>query len=104
MRRPLATKSESGMLRRMSKRRYVYQRISGAELSKELDRLGLTKRRFAKIYGVPDDRVQQWMDDDEDIPHSVAVMLKLLALPGGLAAASTYTDTAASDLRNVGDG
>lgn len=91
------------MLKTMSKR-YVYRRISGADLSTELNRLGLTKRGFAKLYGVRDDRIQQWIDGREDIPHSVAVMLKLLALPGGLAAASTYTDSAASDVRNEGDG
>lgn len=83
--------------------RYVYDRMTGAQLSTALDQLGLTMRGFGKIYGVPAKRMQAWLKGDEDIPHSVAVMVGLLTLPGAVDLANAYTDSVAHDVRSDND-
>lgn len=56
-----------------------YVRLPGAELAILLDKLDITPTYFAEIVGVPQHRVMKWLDGEQDIPHSVHVLVKLLA-------------------------
>lgn len=55
-----------------------YRRLTGAELAVLLDELDITPTYFAEIVGVPQHRVMKWLDGEQDIPHSVHVLVKLL--------------------------
>lgn len=57
-----------------------YERLPGAELAVLLDQLDITPTYFAEIAGVPQHRVMKWLDGEQDIPHSVHVLVKLLVL------------------------
>jgi DNA-binding transcriptional regulator YiaG len=81
-------------------RRYVYERMTAAQLSQALDELGLTMRQFARLYGSAEKRIQQWLDGADDIPHTVAVVLGLLTLPGAMELAKRITDERARDSRD----
>ena len=60
-----------------------YDRMSPAEFRQALAEIGWPDgARFAKVYGVPLDRVAKWLNGREDIPHAVYVMCELLKLPG----------------------
>ena len=56
-----------------------YIRMTGAALAVLLNRLDITPTYFAEIAGVPQHRVMKWLDGEQDIPHSVHVMAKLMA-------------------------
>lgn len=55
-----------------------YRRLTGADLAVLLDELDITPTYFAEIVGVPQHRVMKWLDGEQDIPHSVHVLVKLL--------------------------
>lgn len=55
-----------------------YRRLTGAELGVMLDRMGITVTYFAEIAGVPQHRVMKWLDGEQDIPHSVHVLARLM--------------------------
>jgi hypothetical protein len=57
-----------------------YTRMTGAALAVMLDTLDITPTYFAEIAGVPQHRVMKWLDGEQDIPHSVHVMAKLMAM------------------------
>lgn len=57
-----------------------YRRLTGAELAVLLDDIDVTPTYFAEIAGVPQHRVMKWLDGEQDIPHSVHVLAKLLKL------------------------
>lgn len=81
--------------------RYSYDRMDKRALRAALEQLDLGDRQFAKIYGVPWERVDRWLKGQDDIPHAVAVMLALLTLPGAIDLAERYTNTVAHDVRTV---
>jgi DNA-binding transcriptional regulator YiaG len=56
-----------------------YRRLTGAELAMLLDRANITVTYFAEIAGVPQHRVMKWLDGEQDIPHSVHILIKLIA-------------------------
>lgn len=56
-----------------------YRRLAGAELAVMLDNIDITPTYFAEIAGVPQHRVMKWLDGEQDIPHSIHVLTKLLA-------------------------
>lgn len=56
-----------------------YVRMAGAELAVLLDEIEITPTYFAEIAGVPQHRVMKWLDGEQDIPHSVHVLAKLIA-------------------------
>lgn len=56
-----------------------YKRMTGAELAAILDDMDTTPTYFAEIVGVPQSRIMKWLDGEQDIPHSVHVLAKLLA-------------------------
>ena len=55
-----------------------YKRLTPAELAVKLDKLDITITFFAEIAGVPQHRVMKWLDGEQDVPHSVHVMLELM--------------------------
>lgn len=57
-----------------------YVRMTGAELAVVLDEIDITPTYFAEIAGVPQHRVMKWLDGEQDIPHSVHVLAKLIAM------------------------
>lgn len=56
-----------------------YRRLAGVELAVMLDKIDITPTYFAEIAGVPQHRVMKWLDGEQDIPHSIHVLTKLLA-------------------------
>ncbi|EUB97262.1 hypothetical protein PMI07_000838 [Rhizobium sp. CF080] len=57
-----------------------YIRLTGAELAVLIDEMNTTPTYFAEICGVPQSRVMKWLDGEQDIPHSVHVLAKLLVV------------------------
>lgn len=57
-----------------------YTRLTGAELALLIDQMDTTPTYFAEIAGVPQSRVMKWLDGEQDIPHSVHVLAKLLVM------------------------
>ncbi|THK34002.1 hypothetical protein EHS39_33030 [Ensifer sp. MPMI2T] len=57
-----------------------YRRLSGSELAVALAELDVTVTYFAEIAGVPQHRALKWLDGEQDIPHSVHVLVKLLLM------------------------
>jgi len=55
-----------------------YRRLTGAELAVMLDTLDVTVTYFAEIAGVPQHRVMKWIDGEQEIPHSVHVLARLM--------------------------
>jgi len=55
-----------------------YRRLTGAELGVMLNEMDITVTYFAEIAGVPQHRVMKWLDGEQDIPHSVHVMARLM--------------------------
>lgn len=56
-----------------------YRRLAGADLAALLAEIGMTPTRFAEIAGFPQSRIMGWIDGEQDIPHSVHVLARLLA-------------------------
>lgn len=76
-----------------------YNRMTGAELATALIEADLSATEFAEIYGVPQSRVMGWMDGVQDIPHSAAVLVRLMATEENYLEARSMTDRA-QGLRN----
>ncbi|MCO5730124.1 hypothetical protein [Rhizobium sp. SSA_523] len=55
-----------------------YKRITPADLAVKLDQLDITVTLFAEIAGVPQHRAMKWLDGEQDVPHSVHVLLELM--------------------------
>lgn len=72
--------------------RYRYERITGKMLSDALNGLGITAGQFARLTGADHRRVQRWMDDEQDIPHHVALICALLAIPSAMEKGRKFAD------------
>jgi hypothetical protein len=72
--------------------RYKYTRMSAHQLSAALDELNITAGIFSRLCGAQYNRVKDWLDGREDIPHHVTVLCALLTMPGALEKARTVTD------------
>lgn len=57
-----------------------YSRLSPADLAVKLGQLDITVTLFAEIAGVPQHRVMKWLDGEQDVPHSVRVLLELMLM------------------------
>ncbi|SCM79866.1 conserved hypothetical protein [uncultured Pleomorphomonas sp.] len=57
-----------------------YRRLTGAKLAVLLNDIDITPTYFAEIAGVPQSRVMKWLDGEQDIPHSIHVLARLLAM------------------------
>lgn len=55
-----------------------YRRMTSVELAVALSDLDITVTFFAELAGVPQQRVLKWLDGEQDIPHSVHVMVALM--------------------------
>lgn len=55
-----------------------YRRMTGSELALAIEEINTTPTYFAELVGVPQSRVMKWLDGEQDIPHSVHVLAKLL--------------------------
>jgi DNA-binding transcriptional regulator YiaG len=86
--------------RSRSKTSRGYQRLDGAEFAGLLGDAGVTPAEFAIIFGTRTDRVVDWLDDVEDIPHAARTLLALLALPGAVSIARQIAATVSFDKRN----
>ena len=53
------------------------KRLTGAELALQMEELGMTRELLALIYGTSLNRILQWIDGVEDIPHPIRVLLAL---------------------------
>jgi DNA-binding transcriptional regulator YiaG len=89
--------------RTRSRRKFGYTRLGGAELAIALRDLGLTPSEFAILYGSNLQRVMQWMDGEDDVPHQVRVMLALFTLPGAIGLARQITSAATYDRRDAAE-
>lgn len=75
-----------------------YVRLTGAELSALLNDIGITVTWAAEIAGVPQHRLIKWLDGEQDVPHSVHVLFKLMAMsPENTTAAERITQECRSD-------
>jgi hypothetical protein len=57
-----------------------YRRITGSELSALLNEIDITVTYAAEIAGVPQHRFMKWLDGEQDVPHSVHVLFRLMAI------------------------
>lgn len=89
--------------RTRSKRKHGYGRLSGADLSEALADLGITPTEFGILYGTTVERVLTWIDNAEDIPHPVRVMLEMFRIPGALDAARRATREAIEEKEETTD-
>ncbi|UFX42100.1 hypothetical protein HAP47_0022835 [Bradyrhizobium sp. 41S5] len=76
----------------MSPPRFVHRKISAADFDAELERQGLNRKSFARVFCQNLVTVNRWgkkKDDGQvqDIPTWVPIALTLLTLPGGLGTA-----------------
>lgn len=56
-----------------------YKRLTGAEFAALLAKINVTPTFFAEISGFPQARIMKWIDGEQDIPHSVHVLVILMA-------------------------
>lgn len=73
-------------------RRYRYHRMTGQQLSDALNQLGLSKFQFVRASGFSYQKVERWLADKEDIPHTATVIVTLLTLPGAVEKARVLAD------------
>lgn len=57
-----------------------YKRMTGSELAVAIEDLNTTPTYMAELVGVPQHRVMKWLDGEQDIPHSVHVIIKLMLM------------------------
>jgi DNA-binding transcriptional regulator YiaG len=76
---------------------HAVDRLTGPEFAGILTDLGLTPNQFALFHGTRMDRVIDWIDGVQEIPHSVRTMLALLALPGAVQIAHQITTATLRD-------
>jgi len=62
--------------------RHGYKRLGGAQLAVGLKELEISPANFAAFFGTSQKRVLQWIDGEEDVPHSAHLLLTVLAVPG----------------------
>lgn len=71
-----------------------YRRMTGAELAQMIDLIGITVTEFGVIGGWPQSRVLKWLEGEDDIPHYVRILARLLASPINLNQAQADTNEA----------
>lgn len=54
-----------------------YKRLTGAELAEKIRAAGITPSFFAYLRATTQKRVLDWIDNKQDIPHDVRVLLEL---------------------------
>jgi hypothetical protein len=71
----------------MDSKPYRFERMTGAEFSAALNRLGLSVGEFRRLTGASAKKAQEWLAGSEDIPPWVPVFLAAGAIPEALQAA-----------------
>jgi hypothetical protein len=66
--------------------------MSPENLSAALDELDMTAGGFARLYGVPRERVIMWLEGQQDIPHTVGLVCVMLTVKPAAMLAGAYTD------------
>lgn len=85
----------------MAANKYRYRRMTGEQFRAALTALGMPDgHKFARLYGAAPSRVDKWKRGLEDIPHSVALTLSLLTLPGGMDMAHRLFDEMSEGLKS----
>lgn len=65
----------------MSPPRFVHKKISGSDFDGELERQGLSRKSFARIWCQNLVTVNRWGVNGQDIPTWVPIALTLMTLP-----------------------
>lgn len=77
-----------------------YQKLTGPEFAVLLQRAELTLTFFAELYGTSQQRVLQWIDSAEDVPHPVRIILELfVADPKNIDRAQAVTNAVTTSRR-----
>lgn len=74
-------------------RRYIYERMTPAQLKAALAELRLSEPVFARLIGVRDERLAEMLVGERDIPQSTFLICALLKMPGALQLASAFTES-----------
>jgi hypothetical protein len=64
--------------------RFIYDRMTGRDLSEALRELAMPPNAFARIFGVRPEVMSRWLKGDQDIPPWVYPVTRLLSLPHAL--------------------
>ncbi|WP_269581923.1 hypothetical protein [Roseibium sp. Sym1] len=80
--------------------KHGYERIGGAEIAAALTELDMTPTELAIHYGTDLRRVMKWIHGEEDAPVPLALLLRLLTLPGVREVAQEHTDSVTWDKRD----
>lgn len=72
--------------------RINYRRLTGQQISQALRDLNLSPGRFAEIAGINDARLRRALmsEPDSELPHTAALVLVLLHLPGAMSQVDAY--------------
>jgi hypothetical protein len=68
----------------MDTKPYRFERMTGAEFSAALNRVGLTAGEFRRLTGASPKKVEGWLSGIEDIPPWVPPFLAMAMLPAAL--------------------
>ncbi len=80
---------------------YGYMRIGGRDLAKRLAELKMTPSVLSRITGWTHRVVMQWLDGEQNAPHSVRVLLEIFRQhPAAMATATSITDRAMDEDAN----
>lgn len=59
----------------------TYRHISGDDLARGIEAASITPAQFAVLYGIPLRRLKKWLKGEQEIPHSLALFVGLIADP-----------------------
>ena len=76
----------------MDTKPYRFERMTGAEFSAALNRLGLSVGEFRRLTGASAKKVGQWLAGAEDIPPWIPPFLAMGAFPEALRAAKAEAE------------
>lgn len=62
-------------------RTYKYNRMTGSELQEALDELHLSRWQLVRLTGMNEAKISRMLNDREDVPHFLCLIVELLALP-----------------------
>ena len=86
-------------------RRFIYRRMTGAEIVAALDRLQMPPLAFARVFGMDPRRLSRTLSGEPgyDAPPWIPVALALLALPGALGLARQIAAEYITEDRQTGE-
>jgi len=72
--------------------KHGYVKMTGAELSVAMKELEISPSQLAAHLGTNQQRVMAWMDGEQDIPHTVHLIIELMKLPDMVPIVQEFTD------------